>query len=134
MRAAETEASALVSDAVIIAPQGVGEPFRHGGVLTLLPEGHDEQLDSLPPADIDQIPSLEIADEQRAARIGLDAAGRVGADDAGGDLGLLVERSPDALTEALSRVIGHGDEHGQALTIQARSGEKRSRFARLSSG
>jgi len=101
-----------LADPMVIAAQGVGEPLGHGGVLTLLPErDHDQLARPLGTADVDDIATLQVADEDRSAGPGLDPAGGVGAGDAGGDLGLLVERSADPLAEAFGGVVGDGDEH-----------------------
>ena len=107
-----------LADAVVVTAQGVGEPLGHGGVLALLPErDHDELGTPFRTAHVDDVAALQIADEDRSAGPGLDPAGGVRASDAGGDFGLLVERSADALAEALGGMIGHGYEH--------RNGERR---------
>ena len=68
-------------------------------------------------AHVDDVAPLEVPDEDGSAGARLDPAGGVGPGDAGGDFGLLVERSAHALAEALGSVICDGDEHLAGTTI-----------------
>jgi hypothetical protein len=92
---------------VIVSSQGIREPLRHHGLVSLLIDGDDNELGSLGAAYVDQVPTFEIAHEDGSALAGLVAPGRVRTRDASGDLELGIEGSPDSLSVALGSMIGY---------------------------
>ena len=96
---------------MVVAAQGVGEALGDGGAFALLPQRDHDELAAVGPAHVHDVAALEVADQHCAAGPGLDPAGGVGAGDAGGDLGLLVERSTHPLAEPFGGVICDCDEH-----------------------
>jgi hypothetical protein len=112
----------LVGDPVVVLPQSVGEPSGNGRVIAFLPQGDHDKLAVLGATHVNEITTLEVANEHRAARTLLHTAGSVGARNTGRDLGLFFERPAHALTEALGRVVSHGDKHWSCARIQPPAG------------
>ena len=92
---------------MIVAAQGVGEALGHCGVIALFPQRHHDQLVIGRPADVNQVPALGVANEDRSTAVRLDAAIRMSPCHPGCDLGLSVERPTYALAKALGRMISN---------------------------
>ena len=102
---------------MIVRAQGIREPLRHRGLVSLLIDGDDNEFGHLGAACIDQVPTFEIAHQDGSAPAGLMAPGRVRARDASGDLKLGIKGSPDSLAVAFRSMIGYGYEHFVAWRI-----------------
>src|SRR3954454_21338808 len=95
-----------------VPSQHVGEPLRHLGVLSFLPEGHDHELPArlVLHAHEHEVGSLEVAHVHSAPLSRLRAPRLDGPRYPRGDLQTRVERAPHALQVALDCVVGDAYE------------------------
>jgi hypothetical protein len=63
----------LVRDAIIVGAKGVGKALGNRRIIALLPQGQDDKLTRLGTTDVDEVPALEVTNENRGARTVLDA-------------------------------------------------------------
>jgi hypothetical protein len=108
---------------VVVSPQRISESARNRGIVSLLPERHDDELVSLVSTHVEEIPTREIAHEQSPVGRSLDLTGFICSRHGSLDVRLFTERSADALAIALGGVIGDSDQHRQQATIVAWTGD-----------
>jgi hypothetical protein len=100
--------------AMVVAAERVGEPLRHGRILTLFVQGDNDELAAFRSAHVQQITTLQVAHDHGTPFSRFGASGLPGPGHASRHLDLRVETPANALTEALGCVVGYRDEHGWA--------------------
>jgi hypothetical protein len=99
---------------MVVAPERVGEALRHGGVLTILPEGQNDEFVVRQATYVAKVPAFQVAHDHSATVGRLGPACRIRAGDSRRDLDLGIESSAHALTKSLYCVIGNRYEHRQS--------------------